>query len=140
MSDVPHDEQLDPRFIAGVDMLRRTGVKEMRVAFSDEEQGTPIVWWAAGKWRDGAVECAAGFSPWSAILRLCEKVIDGGECAHCQRPTFFEPDLPLETALMDFVDKAFCVYAWDPELSTFRRGCEGELARAPEPKLWVPGA
>ena len=117
--------ELDPRFIAGVEMLRRTGVKQLRIAFSDEEQGAPIVWWAAGQWRKHGHEAAAAFDPTQAVLRLCERVIDGGECSHCHRPTMFEAELPLGTALDNFADQVMCVYAWDPELSTFRRGCEG---------------
>lgn len=124
MSEQP---SLDPRFIAGVEMLRRTGVREMRVAYSDEEQGLPVVWWAAGKWTDHGNEAAAGLDPATAVLRLCERVIDGGECKHCHKPTMFEAELPLGTALDQLADTLMCVYAWDPELSTFRRGCEGSV-------------
>lgn len=123
MSDTP---SLDPRFIAAVDLLGRTGVKQLRVAYSDEEQGLPVVWWAAGSWKEHGYEAAAALDPATAVLRLCERVIDGAECTHCHKPTMFEMDMPIGTALDAFADALMCVYAWDPELSTFRRGCAGD--------------
>lgn len=139
MSDELPDPTLDPRFIAGVEMLRRTGVRQLRIGYSDEDQGEPMVWWAAGTWDQGH-DAAGAITPWGAVLRLCESVIDGAECTHCHRPTMFEPELPIGPTLDELSQGQMCVYAWDPELSTFRRGCEGEPARPPKPKLWVPGA
>ena len=56
----------------------------------------------------------------SAVFRLCDQVIDGGTCTHCNRPTGFTPDLdPMP------LDDIVCWYQWDPELSEFRRGCAG---------------
>ena len=39
------DPRLDPRFIAGVDMVRRTGVSDIQIRYDDEQE--PIVWVAA---------------------------------------------------------------------------------------------
>jgi hypothetical protein len=56
--------------------------------------------------------------PLDAVFRLCDEVIDGGQCTHCRKPAGFEPS--IETMpLNQFV----CWYQWDPELKTFRRGC-----------------
>lgn len=119
---------LDPRAMAGVDLLRRTGAKQFQVRYSDDEE--PVVWIAASSWQGKNPltgkdrerwEVAGGLDPTVAIMRLCEQVIDGGQCQHCGKPTIFQP-LP-ET---DGLEVLGCVYAFDPELATFRRGCEGD--------------
>lgn len=127
----PAAETVDPRAMAALDMLRRTGAADMQVRYSDDEQ--PVVWFAVARYRwangrpqpEGPVtrwETAAGHDPTEALLRLCERVIDGALCVHCERPSMFLPDLdPGKTPL----DKLVCEYEWDPELSTFRRSCEG---------------
>lgn len=110
----------DPRFHAGLDLLSRTGMSEFTIGHSDPEDHDPVAWYALGKWGDRH-EVAAGMHPFVALMRLCERVIDGGKCAHCGKPTIFVED--METG---FLDRVGCVYAYDPELRTFRRGCEGD--------------
>lgn len=126
-----NDHTLDPKFIAGVELIQRTGAKDFRVGWSDEDDGPPTVWYAVAtykrpagtpRWTPG--EAAAALDPVRAVLRLCEQLIDGGTCAHCHRPTIFD-DNPTDTPIDDLLDAMGCVYAWDPELKTFRRGCEG---------------
>jgi hypothetical protein len=109
------------KLTAGIDLLRRTGAQTFRTGYSDPDDGDPIVWYAIAQWVDNRAEAAAALDPVTATLRLCERVIDGGECQHCHLPTIFVPDSDTE-----LLDKLGCVYAWDPELSTFRRGCEGD--------------
>lgn len=122
---------VDPRLVGAVDLLGRTGAKETQVRYCDEEQ--PVVWMVAALYDVVPVddpdaagvehwEVAAALEPVRAALRLCELVIDGGRCRHCHRPTGLEPD-HIET--MPF-NRAVCWYQWDPELRTFRRGCEGD--------------
>lgn len=112
----------DPVFLAGVDMLRRTGCAEFQIRYSDEEK--PVVWVAVVRYDrpDGVYyDSAAGMTPTRAVLRLCETMIDGGHCQHCKRPTGLSEDidqLPM--------DELFCWYQYDPELRTFRRGCAGD--------------
>jgi hypothetical protein len=57
------------------------------------------------------------------VLRLCAQVVDGGRCTHCRRPTGLSEDLDAMP-----LDRLVCWYQWDPELATFRRGCEGDAA------------
>lgn len=118
----------DPRFLAAVKLIERTGAHEFRIAHSPEDDGEPTVWWAAAtykrppgtpKWTPG--DAAAALDPLRAVLRLCEQLIDGGQCRHCGQNTIFTSD--MDTTLLDQIG---CVYAWDPELATFRRGCEGD--------------
>jgi hypothetical protein len=110
----------DPRLPAAVAMLGRTGAQEFQLRFSPEDE-KPITWTALANWGDNRWECAASMDPLVAVFRLCDQVIDGGQCTHCQKPTGFTPDLdPMP--LNQFV----CWYQWDPERKTFRRGCEGD--------------
>lgn len=119
--DPTRDPKLNPKFNAALDLLRRTGMSEFQIRYSDDEK--PVVWLAVGRWgRNGkdAHEVACALNPVRAVLRLCEQIVDGGSCTHCNRLTGFEADQvgPL------LLDKTFCWYQWDPELKTFRRGCE----------------
>jgi len=138
---VSTDEPLidSPRLLAGVKLIERTGARNFRIGYSPEEDGEPVVWYATATWfmrsgrpvadaRGGAqvrYEAAAAMNGTTAVMRLCEQVIDGGLCTHCKQLTIFDEnpgDSPFDTLL----DAMGCVYAWDPELSTFRRGCEGD--------------
>lgn len=124
----------DPRFTAAVDLIGRTGATTFRIGYSDEDDGPPTVWYATAVWvsqaapggPDTRAEAAAAMDPLSAVLRLCEQVIDGGTCTHCGQRTIFDPDPPTDDVVSDILDKMGCRYAWDPELATFRRSCEGE--------------
>lgn len=126
----------DPRLLAGVHMLERTGARGVRIGFTDEEaEGEPVVWHATATWhvnaqglpiaRGGRLqhEAAGALHPVTAVMRLCELVVDGRRCAHCTRPTIFTPDV-----VPGILDEMGCVYSYDPELQTFRRGCEGDEA------------
>jgi hypothetical protein len=123
---------MDPRALGAIDMLRRTGALSVQVRFSDDEE--PTLWMACGEWAwldgrpvpattPGAMrryEAAGALTVERALLRLCEQVIDGGMCAHCNRPTIFDDGFD-ETLHAE----VFCWTQWDPELRTFRRDCEG---------------
>ena len=114
-----------PKMTAGITMLRRTGATQVQIRYSDDEQ--PVIWMAVAGYPGDRWETAASLDPERAVLRLCEQLIDGGQCTHCRRPAGFEPDA-LESMP---ADRAFCWYQWDPELAVFRRGCEGETPAGP---------
>jgi hypothetical protein len=106
----------DPRLPAGVELLGRTGATEFQFRYCEEED--PTVWMALAAWH-GVWQVAASLNPLQALFRLCDSVIDGGRCTHCHQATGFVPDfepMPLPELI--------CWYQWDPELETFRRGCE----------------
>lgn len=109
----------DPRFIAAVDLVGRTGAKQFQIRWSDDED--PMIWMAVAIYRD-AHECAAGMDPLKAVLRLADQLVDGGTCAHCRRASgvsdHWESDMPL--------NDVFCWYVFDPETKKYRRSCEGE--------------
>jgi hypothetical protein len=116
----------DPRFFAAIRLLERTGMQTFGIRYQDDEK--PVVWVAVATWDkkrtpdlEGA-EAAGAMTPLEAVMRLCEVVIDGGQCTHCKRAAAVESDwignMPLENAV--------CWYRYDPELQEFRRGCEGD--------------
>jgi hypothetical protein len=109
----------EPRLTAAITFVRRTGATSVQLRYSDDE--SPIVWIAVASYPDDRHEAAAALEPTRAALRLCEQLADGGHCTHCGRPTGLEPD-SLETMPLD---ELVCWYQYDPELETFRRGCEG---------------
>ena len=119
------DYTFDPKYMAAIKMLGRTGMQSYRIAHSDEvDEGEPVIWHATGMYAGGAFEVAAGRDPVQATLRLCDILIDGGECLHCHRMTIFDHENTADQLQMS--GDVYCVYAWDPELKTFRRDCEGE--------------
>jgi hypothetical protein len=109
---------VEERFLAGVKMVERTGSSQFQLRWSDDEE--PTVWFAVAIYPDKRWDTAAGHNPFVAVARLLETLIDGGTCKHCGRPTGLDPT-SLETMPMN---KLICWYQYDPELKTFRRGCE----------------
>ena len=108
---------------AAVKFLRNTGAHQIQVRYSDDKQ--PIIWIAVALYKENQadsnrVAVAASTTPTDAALRLCEQVADGALCTHCKRAVGFEPKM-LNRMPYDLL---ICWYQWDPELKTFRRGCE----------------
>jgi hypothetical protein len=119
----------EPRLLAGVALARRTGAREVQIRFSDDEQ--PVVWMAVACYSvlDGhprstgkinAYKVGAGFEPVQAVMALCSDAVDGAGCVHCGRPCGFDENFGEQP-----LDEYICWYQYDPELETFRRGCEG---------------
>lgn len=120
--DLPGSD--DVRMAAAAELLGHTGVTDFKLWYC-VEQLPPVTWIAACRWeRPGQQwEAAAALHPLLAVFRLCDAVLDGGQCLHCGRPTGFTPDFdPMP--LSDLV----CWYQWDPELEVFRRSCADGIA------------
>ncbi len=122
------------KLVAAVDMIGRMGGKEFQLRFDDRDLdgGTPVVWMALARWDrllgrqvpdDVRWQATGGVTPWQAIFRLLESVMDGGTCAHCHKPTAVD-ERPPDAALMA-TEEVVCWYRYDPEVKTFRRQCEG---------------
>lgn len=109
----------DPRLLAGLDLLGRTGAKNVSLGYQDDVK--PLVWVAVATWPKGA-EAAGALDPLTALMRLLELAMDGGTCAHCGRVSGVSDDWQNEMPLNEVV----CWYIYDPENQTFRRSCEGE--------------
>lgn len=110
----------DPRFIAAVQMIGRSGGKSFQIRYDEEQE--PVVWVAVAEIRGGTWECAGGKTPAQAAFRLLETMYDGGWCAHCGKPAGVTDDWRSEMPLAQTV----CWYVFDPETESFRRSCEGE--------------
>jgi hypothetical protein len=120
----------DPRFTAAIDLIRRNGAREVQLRYDDEQN--PIVWVAvagfsiingkpSGRGKINAHQAGGGLDPLTAIFALCRACLDRrGKCTHCDRNTMFD-----ETFEAQPLENFYCWYQWDPELETFRRGCEG---------------
>jgi hypothetical protein len=121
----------DPRFMAAVDMLGRTGARDFTIRYCDEEM--PVVWSVVVTHpvqrhnEDGSAdvlmhqEAAGALNPLQALFRLCEIIIDGGMCTHCHRPTSFVPDLQPQAMP---ADQFVCWYTFDADSKSFVRGCQ----------------
>lgn len=109
----------DPRLAAAFDLIGRTGATNFQIRYQDDQK--PVIWMCAAEWPKGW-DAGAGRTPAEAAMRLLDQVIDGGECAHCGRPSavtdHWQSDMPLAELM--------CWYVFDPETEKFRRGCEGE--------------
>ena len=108
----------DARLTAAVSLIGRTGADTFSIRYSDDEQ--PVIWLAVAGYPEDRWETDAALTPLRAVLRLAERLVDGGQCRHCKRPAGLDPD-SLDTMPMD---NLVCWYQYDPELRTFRRGCE----------------
>lgn len=112
------------KIVAAIDLIRRTGASQVQIRHTDD--GEPEIWMVVaiynGKnpFKTDGIEIAASTTALNAALNLCEKLIDGGKCTHCKKPSALEPNSLLR---MPF-DNKICWYQYDPELKTFRRGCE----------------
>ena len=112
---------VSPQLKAGIELLRRSGLVEFQIRFQDDE--TPTVWIAVGAWSGERFETASALAPDLAVRRLVDQVVDGGECAHCHRPTVVlhdASDFSLST-----ID-ALCAYWYDIVDETYRRACRKE--------------
>lgn len=110
----PHE---DERLPAAVKLLGHTGAEEVQIRHSPEDE-PPVTWSALGRWGN-TWETASAMNPLLAVFRLCDQVIDGGQCTHCARPTGFVRDTgPV------ILDEFVCWYQWDPSRKEFRRGCK----------------
>jgi hypothetical protein len=123
LDELPND---NPRLRAAAELVGRTGAKQLQIRRCEEEQ--PTVWLAVACYGEivGVWQVGAGNEPLVAVLDLCNKLLDGGKCTHCHRPTGLSDDFG-EWGQMPMEDR-FCWYKWDPELATFRRSCEGVAA------------
>lgn len=110
--------------LACVEMCGRFGATNLRVGFSDEEDGDPQVWWCAVDSRHGHYATAA-FNPVDALWRMVEDSADGGHCTHCHKVTGVVRDAQAHEMPKGEAIGGVCWYAYDPERKTFRRSCEG---------------
>ncbi len=119
-TDASDDFVGDQKLIAALtDLFARCGVRAASAHI--EVSMTPAVFVLRCSWDDGRVDVMGGVTLAQAMFRMAQHIVDGGVCTHCDKPTGvardFEDDLDAEIA---------CWYQMDPELSRFRRSCEGD--------------
>lgn len=102
---------------AAADLVGRTGAKTFQIRFADDE--SPVVWIAVAGFPGGIHEVGAALNPEKAALRLLEVLVDGGTCQHCGQPTGVSDDHRSTPPITQV-----CWYEYDPELRSYRRGCE----------------
>lgn len=128
--DPAQPSELNPKFIGAIDAIRRTGAVEVQVRYSDDQE--PLAWLViaghlrdarglpVGRNREPAVPVwmvGGGLSATEAAVRCAEQIVDGGQCAHCGRPTALDADGDLNLP-------GFCMMFWDPASATFKQQCE----------------
>lgn len=119
------DERSKDLLLAATELIGRTGARDFTVAHNeDPEYGMPgVLWFAFATYpQEGKWEVEAATDPLKAVLRLAERLIDGGVCTHCGKLTGFDADTEDFNQLG--TEAFVCWYQYDPELKVFRRGCE----------------
>jgi hypothetical protein len=116
-----------PRFVGAVDLLRRCGAQTFRIEYTDPENGV-VVWTSVAQF-PGVVRCAADVDPLAAVHKLCEAVIDGGECAHCRKCAAFEPTvegaLEMRESAARFGNPVpTCMVTWDEVGQRYAPECQ----------------
>lgn len=106
----------DPRFVAAINLIGRTGATSWQIRYSDDR--APIVWVTIAEYPGERFETASALNPLTALLRLCDQLVDGGQCLHCKRPTGFDSNFG-SMPLSDLI----CWYQYDPGRKEFIRGC-----------------
>lgn len=103
---------------AAIMLIGRLGGSGFQLRYSDDEE--PVVWMALAAQASGH-EVAASLHPVRAVLRLCERLADGGECSYCGRMTGLEPD---ELGNAD-LGREICWYVYEDDAGAFLSGCRG---------------
>lgn len=140
MGDIALNPDDEAHLTAAVGMIGRTGATQVQIRYSDDEQ--PVVWFLVAAYKSAETrvrsrsgnpakrsglpemvyESASANDPIEASYRLLERLMDGGFCTHCKRPTGVNRDWQDEMP----ANKLICWYVYDPENKTFRRSCEGD--------------
>lgn len=118
------DPAKDPRLIAVVKFIGKTGAKNFQIRYSDDPE--PLVWVADAEWPHGRLT-GSGLTPGEAAMALAQRASDpfrGGRCAHCGRPAGVTDEWEDDQPLAELI----CWFVYDPETVAFRRSCEGETS------------
>lgn len=76
--------------IAGMELLGRSGVRNVELAFDDDG---PVLWWCGGNWNGTRAYSERFPYPAHAVDNLLSRVINGGQCRRCSRTTVIGVDV-----------------------------------------------
>lgn len=106
------DRMLLGRMLAGMELLGRSGVGQVELAFDEDlpkESPTPVLWYCKGNW-GGTLVISEHFPyPAQAVEDLVGRTLNGGHCRRCDRTTVVGvildgPDYCCFTLTADNVD------------------------------------
>ena len=87
------DLMISGRVVAGMDLLMRSGVRNVELAYDDIEEEPKVHWWAEGNWNGHRVFSTYFPYPAHAVEDLLGKVINGGQCTRCGQTTVLGLDV-----------------------------------------------
>lgn len=135
------------RIKAAVDLLERTGVRQINIAYAhDTPRMEDAGWFMEGHYRGSRIICDEHVSPWDAADAMVTRILDGGKCTRCGRLTTTNPagawarDAHLidgtPWSAQEQVAAGVCVWRLVGERWT--EGCGGAGAGGPDrPPRWL---
>lgn len=83
------DLMLEGRVLAGFELLGRSGVQSVELAFDDDrdDETAPVLWHCGGNWSGTRVFSEHFPYPAQAVEDLLTRVINGGTCGRCRATT-----------------------------------------------------
>lgn len=122
----------DPRFVAVLKVMERTGLSSFELRYSDPEEEDEVdkkgavIWMAIAYYeiehegqRMRATKVGAHVDPVAAMFKLADEVFDGAMCIKCQRPMGFLNDDHDPPDIMPV-----CWLRWDEAGLEYIRDCD----------------
>jgi len=107
---------------ATVDMIGRTGAKNLQIGYLDEIKPTA---WVAMATFDRGHKTGSGLSLPEALWVLLEGLVDGGVCQHCHKvTTLLAPTEITGHPASVALSAATCVYTYREDVKAIRPGCQ----------------
>ena len=98
MAETPKDFD-EPLLLAAVDMIGRTGAKNLEIGFDDDNED---LWYAQATYGKSKVIVEGFDNPVKATEALVRKLMHGGRCTHCGKMVTLEDGMH---------SKRYCYYA-----------------------------
>lgn len=106
----------EPRLIAAVELVGRSGARQLEFGWTDDDGPRPGEWYASAFYRGTRVTVEHQHDAPAAVEALAFRLMEGGQCVHCGRsitvPGFVYTD-----------DRPACEFRREGE--HWVRGCDG---------------
>jgi hypothetical protein len=117
---------------AGVELVGRTGARELEIGFADDAEPA-VDWWASAKYRGARIDVEHYPTPAAAVHALAQRLLTGAQCNHCRglialsdEGALFLPGMVMADGstftLEEATSRPQC--RWRRVGRTWRRGCE----------------